>query len=94
VSVGNIVEGGLKEGVPVPATYTGHADFAIGDRSGQAFVCATKRDCDAIYAYFDALRLLAGPYLYQSAGGTVVVQLNSELDASTAGKVEQVVRGL
>jgi hypothetical protein len=28
---------------------------------GQFFICDTKKNCDAIYAYYHALKALAGP---------------------------------
>ncbi len=58
------------------------------------FVCDTKKNCDAIYAYFDALKGLAGPYLYQSPGGMVVVQMNSGLMPETGTKFEEAVKTL
>lgn len=63
-------------------------------KGGQVFVCDTKKNCDAIFAYFDALKALAGPYLYQSPNGTVVVQLNSGLAPEEAAKYEAVVKAL
>jgi hypothetical protein len=63
-------------------------------RGGQFFICDTKQNCDAIFAYFDALKALAGPYLYQSPSGTVVVQLNSGLSPEEAFKYEAAVKAL
>lgn len=82
---------------PVPQSFKENLVFTVprlGDKGGQVFVCDTKQNCDAIYAYFDALKGLAGPYLYQSAGGTVVAQLNSGLMPEEAAKFEQVVKGI
>ncbi len=53
---------------------------------GQVFVCETKQNCDAIYAYFDALGAQVGPHLYQSSDGRVVVQLNSAVRVDVAAK--------
>src|SRR5690349_21613714 len=65
---------------PVPNSYQERVTFTIGEVApdgGQVFVCDTKQNCDAIFAYFEALTALAGPYLYQSPDGRVVAQLNS-----------------
>jgi hypothetical protein len=57
-------------------------------------VCDSKQNCDALYAYFDALKSLAGPYLYQSSDGRVVVQMNSGLTPDEAAKYEAAVKNL
>lgn len=88
----NVREGAA--GATVPQSYTAHATFEVAGKPGQVFVCDTKRNCDAIFAYFDALKALAGPYTYQSGSGLVVVQLNSALTPTDAAKVEQAVKGL
>ena len=82
---------------PLPNSYDTHTEFdivALGDDGGQVFVCSTQQNCDAIYAYFDALAALAGPYLYQSEDGTVVAQLNSGLTPEQAAAFEEVIEGL
>lgn len=82
---------------PLPNSYTERLGFAIPEvapEGGQVFVCDTKQNCDAIFAYFDALKALAGPYLYQSADGRVVAQLNSGLTPETAAKFEAVIKAL
>lgn len=63
-------------------------------RHGTVLVCDTKKNCDAIYTYFEALKGMLGPYYYQSSGGTVVVQLDSIVPAPTAAKYEAIVKGL
>jgi len=78
----------------VPQSYIGHAKFVLADKSGQYFLCDTKRNCDAIFAYFDAFKALAGPYTYQSGSGLVVVQLNSELTPAQAAPIEQATKNL
>jgi hypothetical protein len=81
----------------LPQSFTEQVGFTIpslGDSGGQLFVCDTKKNCDAIFAYFDALKALTGPYLYQSPSGTVVVQLNSGLTPDEAAKYEAVVKAL
>ena len=82
---------------PLPNSYQENLVFSIPEvapKGGQIFVCDTKKNCDALYAYFDALKALAGPYLYQSPRGTVVAQLNSGLTPDTAAKFEQVISSL
>jgi len=95
--VSDIRPGERREGSPLPNSYSEHIQFTIAEvapRGGQIFVCDTKRNCDAMYAYFDALVALAGPYLYQSPSGLVVVQLNSGLTPDHAAKFEAIVQGL
>jgi hypothetical protein len=87
----------LTEGAPVPRSFTEHWSFTlapVAPRGGQFFVCDTKKNCDAIYAYFDALKGLAGPYLYQSPSGTIVMQLNSGLTPDQASSFEAAVKAL
>lgn len=82
---------------PLPNSYSERLEFEIAEvapSGGQVFVCDTKQNCDAIYAYFDALKALAGPYLYQSPNGRVVAQLNSGLTPETAAKFKQVIDSL
>lgn len=93
----NVHEEAFDSGVAAPRSYTSHQVFelaSIAPTGGQVFMCDTKRNCDAIYAYYDAIKALAGPYLYQSPGGTVVVQLNSGLAPTEATKFENVVKGM
>lgn len=85
------------EGTPLPNSYSDWLTFTIAEvapKGGQVFVCDTKKNCDALYAYFDMLKGLSGPYLYQSPSGLVVAQLNSGLTPETAAKFEKVIRGL
>ena len=63
----------------------------VAPKGGQAFICEEKKYCDAIYAYFDGLKSLAGPYLYQSPNGKVVLQLNAKLTVETAKKLETAI---
>lgn len=82
---------------PLPNSYQGRLRFTIAEvepNGGQVLVCDTKRNCDALYAYFDALIALAGPYLYQSPDGLVVAQLNSGLSPATAEQFQKIVEGL
>lgn len=78
----------------VPQSYTAHATFMVAGKTAQYFVCDTKKNCDALFAYFDALKALAGPYTYQSGSGLVVVQLNSGLAPAQARPIEQAVKTL
>lgn len=97
LSVENVKTGERADGSPLPNSYKENLTFttaSLGDKGGQVFVCDTRQNCDAIFAYFDGLKALAGPYLYQSPGGTVVAQLNSGLQPDEAAKFEQVVKGL
>jgi hypothetical protein len=93
----NIHDEAVADSVPVPKSFTAHQAFEIASvapKGGQYFICDSKKNCDAIYAYFDSLKALAGPYLYQSPSGTVVVQLNSGLKPDDAAKYEQAVTSL
>lgn len=93
----NVRAEALAAEVPVPKSYTAHYVFeapSVAPKGGQVFVCDTKQNCDAIYAYYDALKMLAGPYLYQSPSGTVVAQLNNGLTPDEAAKFEQAIKSL
>jgi hypothetical protein len=94
LSVDSVEMNDVPSESPVPKSFKEQASFAISEvtpSGGQIFVCDTKKNCDAIYAYYDALKGLAGPYLYQSPSGTVVAQLNSGLTPDTAAKYETVI---
>jgi hypothetical protein len=93
----NIHDEQLAANVPVPKSYIAHQAFEIASvapKGGQFFICDTRKNCDAIYAYYDALKALAGPYTYQSPGGTVVAQLNSGLKPDEATKFEAAIKAL
>jgi hypothetical protein len=93
----NIHDEVLEASVPVPKSYIAHQVFeipSVAPSGGQFFVCDTKKNCDAIYAYYDALKALAGPYTYQSPSGTVVAQLNSGLTPDEAAKFEAAIKSL
>lgn len=82
---------------PLPNSYKEHFSFAlpsVAPKGGQVFICAEKSHCDAIYAYFDALKALAGPYLYRSKDGLAVAQLNSGLTPDAAEPVKAALEGL
>ncbi|BFU65364.1 hypothetical protein [Rodentibacter abscessus] len=63
----------------------------VAPKGGQAFICEKKDECTPVFAYFYALRNLAGPHLYQSPNGKVVLQLNIDLTEETAKKLEQAI---
>jgi hypothetical protein len=93
----NIREEPFPPETPVPRSFIAHRAFeipSVAPRGGQFFLCDTKRNCDAIYAYFDAFKALGGPYLFQSPGGTVVLQLNSGLTPDEAATYEAAVKAL
>lgn len=93
----NIADEQIGADVPIPKSFTTHQAFiipALGDKGGQFFVCDTAKNCDAIYAYFDALKALAGPYHYKNKSGTVVVQLNSGLTPDQAKPFQQAIEAL
>lgn len=75
----------------VPNSYREHFVLAlpsVAPKGGQFFICDQKEYCDAIFNYFDLLKGLAGPYIYRSGNGLVVVQLNSGLKPADAEKVK------
>jgi hypothetical protein len=93
----NIREETFPPETPIPRSFIAHRAFeipSVAPKGGQFFLCDTKRNCDAIYAYFDAFKALGGSYLYQSPGGTVVVQLNSGLMPAEAATYEAAVKAL
>ena len=97
LEISDIQPGEREPNSPLPNSYKERLRFSIAEvapKGGQVFICDTKKNCDAIYAYFDALKALAGPYLYQSPSGTVVAQLNSGLTPDTAAKFEEVIESL
>lgn len=82
---------------PLPNSYKDRFTFAlpsVAPKGGQVFICEKKEHCDAIYSYLDALKGLAGPYLYRSQDGRVVAQLNSGLQPSEAEPVRAVIEKL
>ena len=82
---------------PLPNSFQERWSFSVSEvtpRGGQIFVCDTKENCDAIFVYFDALKALAGPYLYQSPSGLVVAQMNSGLHPETAASFAEVISSL
>ncbi|SUA58057.1 OB-fold protein [Oligella urethralis] len=63
----------------------------VAPQGGQMFICEEKKLCDPIYDYYDSLKFLAGPFLYQSPKGLVILQLNSDLKEETAKKLESAI---
>lgn len=65
---------------PLPRSFRQNmawTDALLGDKGGQLFVCDSLDDCKSISSYFKMFAGLAGPYIYTSPSGLVVVQLNS-----------------
>lgn len=94
VNIADIITPERKPDSPVPNSYKEHISFSVPEvapKGGQIFICEKKANCDAIYAYFNALKAFAGPYIYQSKNGLIVAQLNSGLTPQTAEKLEAVV---
>lgn len=82
---------------PLPNSYGENITFnyaELGDAGGQIFTCDTRDNCDAVYAYFEALEGLADSYLYRSEAGTVIAQLNSSLTPEQAERFAAVIEGL
>lgn len=97
LEISGVNPGERQEGSPLPNSYDEHIEFVVAEvapKGGQIFVCRSKTNCDALYEYFVMLKGLAGPYTYQSAGGTVVAQLNSGLTPDTAAKFQEIVEGI
>ncbi len=97
LTVENVAPGQRDADSPLPNSYKEWVTFTVpslGDKGGQVFVCETKKNCDALYAYFDALKALAGPYVYQSPSGLVVAQLNSGMSPDEAKKFEAAIAAL
>lgn len=87
-----------KSESPLPKSFSENWAFSdpvlTNGKGGQIFVCDEAKLCDAIYAYYDVLKGLAGPYLYKGADGRVVAQLNSSHTPERAKQYEDVLRGL
>lgn len=98
LEVSGVNPGERAEGTPLPNSYRENLEFAIAEvapKGGQIFVCdLPRKNCDALYEYFNILIGLAGPYTYQSPSGLVVAQLNSGLTPETAAKFEEVINSL
>lgn len=97
VGATNIHDEVIEADSPVPHSFTAHQAFeipSVAPKGGHYFICDSKKNCDAIFAYYDALKALAGPYTYQSPSGTVVAQLNSGLTPDEAAKFEAAIKAL
>lgn len=96
IKIENVAPANAPANSPLPKSFKENVTFTVprlNNKGGQFFVCDTKKNCDAIYAYFDALKALAGPYTYQSPNGLLVAQLDSGLTPAEANQFEQVVMG-
>jgi hypothetical protein len=103
LDVANVRDDPIADDAPIPHSYTSHINFTVPSagvgsdgktRGGQVFVCETKKNCDPIYLVFDGLKVLGGPYYYQSPAGTIVVQMHGKMPAEIAAKYEAVVKTL
>jgi hypothetical protein len=99
ISVTNVAPDPPVSDSIAPHSYTEQLGFQLPDlapagKGGQVMVCDTKKNCDAMVAYFGAMVALAGPYVYQSPDGRVVVQLNSGMTPQNAAKIEAIVKTL
>ena len=97
ISVSDVQKPARDPSSPMPNSYSDRVSFAlpsVAPKGGQVFVCDKKEYCDALFTYFDALKAMAGPYLFRSKDGLVVAQLNSGLAPQDAEPVRAVIEGL
>ncbi len=83
-----------EQGSPLPNSYEERISFSlksVAPKGGQFFVFSKAKYADYIYFYYDALKALAGPYLYKSKDGLIVAQLNSGLSVMEAEKIEELM---
>ena len=96
--VKNVTEDTQKSESPLPKSFKENWVFINKElkngKGGQVFVCDEKKYCDAIFAYFDMLKGMAGPYLYQSKDGLVVAQINSAHLPDSAKRYEKALADL
>lgn len=79
---------------PLPRSFRQHAawnDALLGDSGGQLFICDSPDLCAALSAYFQMFVGMAGPYIYTSPSGLVVVQLNSGFTPDQAARYRTVL---
>ncbi len=84
-----------SEKSPFPNCYEERVAFSlksVAPKGGQLFVFSKKKYGDSVYAYFETIKGIAGPYLYQSKDGLVVAQLNSGLTVAEAEKIEEALK--
>ncbi|TDK65996.1 hypothetical protein [Sapientia aquatica] len=94
VSVTNIQTPPRNGKGPMPSTFKEQITFSVTEtapKGGQVFTCAERAHCDALFAYFNSLKGIAGPYLYQSKSGLLVAQFNSGLAPATADKLHNAI---
>jgi hypothetical protein len=99
INVSNVQPITPDPNAPLPRSFKENVSFeapgsAPAGKGGQIFVCDTKANCDAIFAYYDALKGLAGPYLYRDPSGLVVAQLNSGMTPDAAKKFQDALQGM
>lgn len=81
---------------PLPRSFRHHVawhDALLGDKGGQLFICDSPDLCSAIASYFQMLSGMAGPYIYTSPNGLIVVQLNSGFNPDQAARYRAVLDG-
>jgi hypothetical protein len=97
-AIKDITEETRKSAKPLPKSFKENWSFVdpslSNGKGGQVFVCDERQLCDAIFAYYDALKGLAGPYLYRSQDGTVVAQLNNSHTPDGAKRYQDVLSKL
>ena len=75
--------------------YSERVHFTIDEvapKGGQFFICETRTECDEIFAHYDNLKSLAGPYIFRSKDGKLVAQLNSTLSLETGVKFQSIFK--
>jgi len=84
----------IEQDSPLPRSFREHTawrDALLDNKGGQLFVCDTRELCASIAAYFQMLTGLAGPYIYTSPSGVVVIQLNSSFTPDQAARYKTVL---
>jgi hypothetical protein len=82
----------------LPTTFDQHYRFIDktlkNNKGGQIFVCLSKTDCNPVYDYFKNIGAFAGPYLYRSQGGRIVLLLDSQNPKAHAQKYAKILASL
>jgi len=69
-------------------------DFEISEvspKGGQVIFFDDPSHGESMFAYYDALKAIAGPYLYITADNTILLQMNSGLKPETAKKFAKIL---
>lgn len=86
----------IQDGSPIPRSFRINAawnDALLGEHGGQVFICDSPDLCVAISSYFQMFVGLAGPYIYTSPSGLVVLQLNSGFTPDQAALYRDALKG-